>query len=228
MGSRRLFEETGAEPEKFDPQPARLAATGATLGWLATASGEPLGLIAFSDLPRPGAAEAIARLSAMGVRSAIVSGDNAAAVRTLATTLGVPEIRAEAMPAEKVDYVTGLRRKGAVVAMVGDGANDAPALAVADVGITMGSGTDVAMHAAGITLMRSDPALVADAIDISRRTWRKIWQGLGWAMVYNVVGIPLATLGLLNPMLAGAAMALSSISVIGNALTLARWRGAPS
>ena len=131
---------------------------------------------------------------------------------------------ANVLPGEKADRVQVLKAGGHTVAMVGDGINDAPALAAADVGMAMGNGTDVAMHAAGITLMRGDPALVAAALAISDRTVRKIRQNLFWAFVYNVAGIPLAALGFLNPVLAGAAMAMSSVSVMGNALLLKRWK----
>ena len=141
----------------------------------------------------------------------------------LAQVVGIPEVRADVLPEHKADAVRELAATGPV-AMVGDGVNDAPALAAATVGFAMGSGTDVAMHAAGVTLMRPDPRLVADAIDLSRRTTRKIHQNLFWAFIYNLVGIPLAAAGLLNPVIAGAAMAFSSVSVVGNTLLLRRWR----
>ena len=149
----------------------------------------------------------------------------AGSAQAVGKALGIGQIVAEVLPADKAEKVSALRRQGRRVAMVGDGINDAPALAAADVGIAMATGTDVAMHTAGITLMRGDPALVADALDISRRTYSKIRQNLFWAFIYNVVGLPLAALGLLNPVVAGAAMAFSSVSVVGNALLLRRWMG---
>jgi len=145
-------------------------------------------------------------------------------VRHVATQVGIEDYRANVLPADKAQVIAALRADKHIVAMVGDGINDAPALAAADVGIAMSNGTDVAMQAAGITLMRGDPALVAAAIDISRRTYGKIRQNLFWALIYNIIGIPLAAFGLLNPMIAGAAMALSSVSVVSNALLLKRWQ----
>jgi Cu+-exporting ATPase len=160
----------------------------------------------------------------MIVRWVWVTADNLGSATAVAGRIGVDHVEAEVLPADKAAIVGRLKEGARTVAMVGDGINDAPALALADVGIAMSTGTDVAMHAAGITLMRGDPALVADAIDISRRTYRKIRQNLFWAFAYNVIGIPLAAAGLLNPVVAGAAMALSSVSVVSNALLLRGWR----
>ncbi|WP_429599617.1 heavy metal translocating P-type ATPase [Variovorax sp. PvP013] len=231
LGSTRWMRESGvAIPPALAERAARLEAEGRTVSWLA-ASGDgaiPLvlrGLLAFGDAVKPTARVAVDALRAQGVRTVLVSGDNTGAARAVANALGIDEVHAEVLPADKAARVEGLRAGGRTVAMVGDGINDAPALAAADVGIAMSTGTDVAMHAAGVTLMRGNPALVADAIDISRRTWAKIRQNLFWAFVYNVVGLPLAAAGLLDPMLAGAAMAFSSVSVVANALLLRRWKG---
>jgi Cu+-exporting ATPase len=184
-----------------------------------------LGLLAFGDTVKPGAAAAVAALHVRGVRTVLVSGDNAGAANAVAAQLGIDAVNAEVLPQDKARIVGGLKAGGHMVAMVGDGINDAPALAAADVGIAMSTGTDVAMQAAGITLMRGDPALVADALDIARRISAKIRQNLFWAFVYNVVGIPLAAVGWLSPVVAGTAMAFSSVSVITNALLLRRWKG---
>lgn len=191
-----------------------------------------LALLAFGDEPKPGAKEAIAQLRALGLKTVMISGDNRGAAEAMARRLGLRpeegEVMAEVLPGDKAAHVMALKEGGHVVAMVGDGVNDAPALAAADVGIAManpgGGGTDVAMHAAGITLMRGDPTMVAAALEVSKRTVAKIRQNLFWAFAYNVAGIPLAALGFLNPVVAGAAMAMSSVSVISNALLLKRWK----
>jgi len=183
-----------------------------------------LALLAFGDELKPGAAAAVATLQQRGLTCHLISGDNPGSAGVVARQLGITQVQAEVLPADKAARVAELKRAGQVVAMVGDGINDAPALAAADVGIAMGSGTDVAMAAAGISLMRGDPRLVPAALDISRRTYAKIQQNLFWAFVYNLVGIPLAAAGLLNPMVAGAAMALSSVSVVSNALLLGYWK----
>ncbi|KGX56384.1 heavy metal translocating P-type ATPase [Burkholderia pseudomallei] len=230
LGSTRWRNELGiAVPDGVARRAAALEAAGNTVSWLmrADAPREALALVAFGDTVKPNARRAIERLAARGIRSALVTGDNRGSATAVAASLGIDEVHAQVLPDDKARVVAQLKATAGdgAVAMVGDGINDAPALAAADVGIAMATGTDVAMHTAGITLMRGDPALVADAVDISRRTYRKIQQNLFWAFVYNLVGIPLAALGWLNPMIAGAAMAFSSVSVVTNALLLRRWKG---
>ena len=187
-----------------------------------------LASMTFGDEPKPGARNALAQLRANGIKTVMISGDNQLAAEAMARRLGLRpehgEVMAEVLPGDKATRVMSLKTGGHTVAMVGDGVNDAPALAAADVGIAMGNGTDVAMHAAGITLMRGDPTLVAAAFSISGRTVAKIRQNLFWAFVYNIAGIPLAAFGFLNPVVDGAAMAMSSVSVMSNALLLKRWK----
>lgn len=154
----------------------------------------------------------------------MITGDNEGAARVVARELGLDHYRAQVLPQDKATIIAEFKAQGERVAMVGDGVNDAPALALADVGVAMSTGTDVAMHSAGITLMRGEPLLITDAVSISRRTYSKIKQNLFWAFIYNVIGVPLAALGFLSPIIAGAAMALSSVSVVSNSLLLKRWR----
>lgn len=233
IASLRWCEALGAVPDAA--QVAQCHDRGATVSALlclpsggGTAAPRVDALLAFTDEPKPQAAEAVAALRARGLRVVMISGDNLRAAQAMAARVGIAadDVRAEVLPADKAAQVAALRAGGHVVAMVGDGANDAPALAAADVGIAMANGTDVAMEAAGITLMRGDLALVADALDLSARTVAKIRQNLFWAFAYNVVGIPFAAFGLLSPVVAGAAMALSSLSVMSNALLLRRWKPA--
>ncbi|QWE21147.1 cation-translocating P-type ATPase [Polynucleobacter sp. AP-Kolm-20A-A1] len=187
----------------------------------------PIAIITFGDELKDGAKEAITSLHQLHIRAVMLSGDNSAAANRVANSIGIQEVFSQIMPGDKAEIIRKLQTKDGdrqYVAMVGDGVNDAPALATADVGMAMSTGTDVAMQAAGITLMRGDPTLVASAIDISKRTWKKIQQNLFWAFIFNATGIPLAALGYLSPMLAGSAMALSSFCVLSNALLLKRWR----
>ncbi|AEF20826.1 heavy metal translocating P-type ATPase [Pseudomonas fulva] len=226
LGNRRLLEESGAaEPTELAESAQRWEAEGRTLSWLIEQADTPrvLALFAFGDTLKDGAGEAIATLKTRHIDCHLISGDNPGSAGAVARQLGIDSVHAQVLPADKARIVGELKANG-VVAMVGDGINDAPALAAAHVGIAMGGGTDVAMQAAGITLMRGDPRLVPAALDIARRTYAKIRQNLFWAFIYNLVGIPLAAFGLLDPMLAGAAMALSSVSVVSNALLLKTWR----
>jgi Cu+-exporting ATPase len=240
LGSLRWMEELQVDMRELAPQAALWQAQGATVSALAQRVTDETGkervelraLMSFGDAPKPAAAQALAGLRARGLRLLMLSGDNRGAAEAMARKLGLNpehgEVVAEVLPADKVAEVLRLKQAGHRVLMVGDGVNDAPALAAADVGMAManpdGGGTDVAMHAAGITLMRGDPLLVAAALDISARTVRKIRQNLFWAFAYNAAGIPLAALGFLNPVFAGAAMAMSSVSVMANALLLKRWK----
>ncbi len=227
LGNRRLMTEQEVATDALAAAADKLEAEGRTVSWLARASDRhALGLLAFGDAVKPSARAGLARLKALGIERVMLTGDNRGAAGVAAATLGIDQVLAEVLPADKAAHVIQLKAGGRTVAMVGDGINDAPALAAADVGIAMSSGSDVAMHTAGITLMRGDPALVADAIDISKRSYAKIRQNLFWAFIYNVIGIPLAAFGFLNPVIAGAAMAFSSVSVVSNALLLKRWRPA--
>ena len=231
VGSARMLTEIGVDPQAMGARADALAEAGATVSFVACAPIETpaaarlAGVLAFGDRIKPGAARGLQRLRDLGIRTVMLTGDNPGAAHAVAAQLPLDDVRAQVLPEQKSQAITDLRDGGRqVVAMVGDGVNDAPALAAADVGIAMSTGTDVAMHTAGITLMQGDPGLVADAVSISRRTWTKIRQNLFWAFIYNLVGIPLAAFGQLDPVLAGAAMAFSSVSVVSNALLLRRWR----
>jgi len=239
LGSLRWMQELGLDLGPLQTQAQQWQDLGASVSVLAEqvskAGADRLVLravLGFADQPKPAAAQALQQLRERGLRLLMLSGDNQGAARAMASQLGLRpeqgELMAEVLPADKAAQVQALRAGGRRVLMVGDGVNDAPALAAADVAMAManpqGGGTDVAMHAAGMTLMRGEPLLVAAALDISARTVSKIRQNLFWAFVYNAAGIPLAALGYLNPVFAGAAMALSSVSVMANALTLRRWR----
>lgn len=231
VGTIRWMEELGVSAPTMQEVLARVNANAATRSWVAekTDAGiRLLGVLAFGDELKPSAQSAVNALHALNVGTVLLTGDTATSAQRVASELGIGHVMAEQLPGDKSKAVAALRdsKEGnkQIVAMVGDGINDAPALAMADVSFAMSTGTDVAMHTADVTLMRSDPSLVAQTIDISRRTYNKIKQNLFWAFIYNTVGIPLAALGYLNPVLAGMAMALSSVSVVTNALMLRNWK----
>jgi Cu+-exporting ATPase len=226
IGNRRLMDEGAVDLQALIEAGEALESAGRTLMWVAEMVPAPrlLGYIAVSDPIKPEAGKAVAALKRSGILTVMLTGDNRHASKAVADAVGVDQVVSEVLPEEKSAEVARLKAQGYTVAMVGDGINDAPALAAADVGMAMGTGTDVAMHTAGITLMRGDPGLIADAISISHATYNKIRQNLFWALIYNLIAIPLAASGMLNPVVAGAAMAMSSVSVVSNSLWLRRWR----
>ncbi|WP_216354490.1 heavy metal translocating P-type ATPase [Gilliamella apicola] len=237
LGSLRWMKSLNAHFVDMDDKINELTNKGYTISFLAKQQLEAnvviLALFGFSDVIKEEAKIAITALHQLNVKTVMLTGDNQQAANYVGQQLNLDKVIAEVLPQDKANYIYQLQKESQnnnnsdsnhKVAMVGDGINDAPALAAADIGIAMGTGTDVAMHAASITLMRGNLFLIADAIDISRRTYNKIKQNLFWAFFYNLIGIPLAALGFLNPMIAGAAMALSSVSVVTNALLLKRWK----
>lgn len=229
LGSLRWMKTLNAYFVDMQDKVNELTQKGYTISFLAKSENSIviLAIFGFSDVIKPEAKSAIDALRQLKVNTVMLTGDNQQAANYVGQQLNLDKVIAEVLPQDKANYIYQLQKDSQSnnkVAMVGDGINDAPALAAADIGIAMGTGTDVAMHTASITLMRGNLFLIADAIDISRRTYNKIKQNLFWAFFYNLIGIPLAALGFLNPMIAGAAMALSSVSVVTNALLLKRWK----
>ena len=225
LASKRALQELGLDDTRIKQRASERESLGETVSFLIDLNEKKvLGLAGFRDLSKPESKRAAQKLRELGVKTVMVTGDNQGAADAIAKELGIDEVKAQVLPEQKAQTVARLKEKGEIVAMVGDGVNDAPALAGADVGIAMSTGTDVAMNAGGIVLMRGNPLLIPDALSISRRTYGKIKQNLFWAFIYNVIGIPLAALGFLSPVVAGAAMAFSSVSVVSNSLLLKKWK----
>ena len=221
VGTRRWMEKNGIASGDAEEALQDMEQAGKT-AMLIAVDGSWKGIVAVADQVKASSKKAIERLHQMGIRVVMMTGDNTRTARAIASQVGIDDVFAEVLPEQKAQHVRELQQRGSVVAMVGDGINDAPALAAADIGFAIGTGTDVAMETAGVTLMRGDLNGIADAMEMSRRTMRNIKQNLFWALVYNTIGIPIAAIGLLAPWLAGAAMAFSSVSVVLNALRLQR------
>ena len=224
IGTRKLLTEQGIDLRDHETKADGLEQAGKTVIFQAV-GGEFAGIIAVADVVKETSAAAIAELRQLGIEVYMLTGDNQRTARAIAAQVGIDQVLAEVLPEHKAAEVEKLKKTGKVVAMVGDGINDAPALAVADIGMAIGTGTDVAMEAADITLMRGDLRAIPTAIRLSRKTMQKIKQNLFWAFFYNSIGIPFAALGMLNPVIAGGAMAFSSVSVVTNSLSLKRFRG---
>jgi P-type E1-E2 ATPase len=223
VGSPRFLEESGVRLAGSLEAIAEREARAQTVVAVAR-DGVFLGLISIADAVKSDAAEAITRLHAQNIETVLITGDNHKTAAALAAMLGIKRVFAEVLPQDKAEQVGLLQAEGQRVAFVGDGINDAPALAKADLGIAMGTGTDVAIEAGNIVLVKSHPLKVIEALTLSRVTFRTIKQNLFWAFFYNIAALPLAAFGLLNPMVAAAAMALSSVSVVGNSLRIRRLR----
>jgi Cu2+-exporting ATPase len=228
IGNERLIEQSGLALDRLRDAAAELAAQGKTAMYVAV-DGHPTGLVAAADQPRPNAKAAITQLKQLGLEVAMISGDNQRTADAVARELGIDRVFAEVLPQDKADYVKRLQAEGKRVAMVGDGVNDAPALAQSDIGIAIGAGTDVAVETANVVLMRSDPLDIAAAVELSRATLTKMKQNLGWASIYNVLAIPLAAGALfpatgfiLGPQWSALLMSASSIIVATNAVLLKR------
>ncbi|MDH3252924.1 MAG: heavy metal translocating P-type ATPase, partial [Ignavibacteria bacterium] len=223
-GNARVMTDYGVDRSQWLQEDDRFSAEGKTPVFVAV-NGRLSGVVAIADVLKESSSGVIKDLQSMGITVIMLTGDNERTAKAIAARAGVDRYIAEVLPADKVKYIKKLQDEGKIVAMVGDGINDAPALAQADVGIALGTGTDIAMETASITLVSGDLRGVARAIHLSVRTIRTIWQNLFWAFVYNIIGIPLAALGLLNPMVAALAMAFSSVSVVSNSLRLRRFKG---
>jgi Cu+-exporting ATPase len=225
IGSQNILNDLNIVDEKIISKAHQKEKLGETISFLIDPSEKKIiAMMTFKDSIKLSAQETIQKLKSLGIKTMLITGDNEGSAQSVGQTLGIDFIKANVMPNDKAQIILELKNKGDIVAMVGDGINDAPALAASSVGFAMSTGTDVAMKSAGITLMRGNPLLIFDALSISKKTYAKIKQNLFWAFIYNILGVPLAALGFLSPTLAGAAMAFSSVSVVVNSLLLRRWK----
>ena len=221
VGTRKLMKENNIDFNKYENQMIQYETEGKTAMMFAI-DGKLAGMVAVADTVKQNAKEAIAQLKAQDIKVYMITGDNERTAKAIAKQVGIDNVFAEVLPEDKANHVKNIQEKSEKVGMVGDGINDAPALATADIGIAIGTGTDVAIETAGITLVGGDLSKIPKAIGLSRKTMTNIRQNLFWALAYNSAGIPIAALGLLQPWIAGAAMAFSSVSVVSNALRLKR------